>query len=129
MALSVVEGHKEGAIADFVWLETPQVKRTSRKVSRVPPSESSLSTSRHESRRISKKTIAPSHDEAILIRSSGRNEVDSILFDSNKQGDDDRMSSSIWQHVLSVGRDGQCLLQSFVRGKLSGSSFTATHYL
>jgi hypothetical protein len=119
MALSVVEGHKEGAVADFVWLETPQVSRRSRKPSRISPSDSNLSASRHDSRRIIKMQMAPSQEEAILIRSAGRNEVDSILFDSkDKEGDDDKgqVSSSIWQHVLSVGRDGQCLLQSFVRG-------------
>jgi hypothetical protein len=62
---------------------------------------------------------ANSQEEAILIRPSGRNETESILFDSKvKEVDDDKgkAASSIWQHVLSVGRDGQCLLQSFARG-------------
>jgi hypothetical protein len=120
MALSVVEGHKEGAVADFVWLETPQINRNSRKPStrRMSMSDSNHAASRHDSRRIMKKQMTPTQDEAILIRLSGRHEVDSILFDSKeKEADEDRgQSSSIWQHVLSVGRDGQCLLQSFVRG-------------
>jgi WD repeat-containing protein 24 len=67
MPLSVVEGHRDGTVVDFDWLDTPQ----------------------------------PSYG---------------IHF-----GDLNRYGSSgpaqLWQHVISVGRDGHCLIQSLVRGE------------
>ena len=72
MSLSIVEGHQEGAISDFVWIQTPQV------VSK--PSYGAFD--RHEFHR----------DESLNV-------------------------SYIWQNVISVGRDGRCIMQSFARGE------------
>jgi WD repeat-containing protein 24 len=69
MPLSVLDGHRDGAINDFEWVETP-----------CPFS----------------KTI----------------DLASVTTDLSSQA-----PGTIWQHVVSVGRDGRCLLQSFVRGK------------
>jgi hypothetical protein len=33
------------------------------------------------------------------------------------------LRAGIWQHAISVGRDGQCLLQSFARGKVDFDVF------
>lgn len=93
MPLSVVEGHKDGAVTDFEWLDTP-LPSTPRNNRNEDASSSRLS------------------------RALG--DVDSILYgDNNDHADEeDRPTVSIWQHTLSVGRDGRCLIQSFARGKL-----------
>jgi hypothetical protein len=118
MPLSVVEGHEKGAVADFVWLQTPQLNRTPRSRSKLKYSDSGMASSKNDSRRLLKKQSTVPNDDAIVIRSSGRGDVDSILFDNK---DDEKAESSttscIWQHALSVGRDGSCILQSFTRGK------------
>lgn len=43
-------------------------------------------------------------------------ENDGILRLNNEQEIEKNSLLDIWQHVLSVGRDGRCLIQSFVRG-------------
>lgn len=108
MPLSVVEGHTEGAVADFAWIDTPQIPRrkNSRKVAGAPGS--------------SQKNDGKS--EAVILRGgprgSGR-DIESILFETREEKELAKRESSdvhIWQHVLSVGRDGRCILQSFARG-------------
>jgi hypothetical protein len=108
MPLSVVEGHEEGAVTDFVWLDTPQINQNSKNGSKLAQAE-------NEARRL-RMNQNPNLQDTFEGRSAGR-EVESILFD-NKGKEKDAVSSSvyIWQHVLSVGRDGRCLLQSFARG-------------
>lgn len=116
MPLSVVEGHKEGAIGDFVWLETPQAEGQSR--SNAATNNAADSNGNPRMRRRTSLS-GNSNDETILIRGSARGESESILFD-NKDSEMDvkkRGSPRIWQHALSVGRDGRCLLQSFTRGE------------
>jgi hypothetical protein len=118
MPLSVVEGHEEGAVADFVWLQTPQLRPKTKKQPNLKPPEFNMS-SRSDPRRSRKAQVPPSHDETIVIRSSGRGDTESILFD-NKEKDEDKSDpseSSIWQHILSIGRDGRCILQSLTRGE------------
>jgi hypothetical protein len=111
MPLSVVEGHEEGAVTDFVWLDTPQVNQKSKNGSKLAQAES-------EARRL-RMNQNPSLQDTFEGRSTGR-EVESTLFDNKgKEKDAVKAESSsvyIWQHVLSVGRDGRCLLQSFARG-------------
>lgn len=125
MPLSVVEGHEDGAVADFAWLQTPQPHVKTRKKSKFTPSDINRPSSKNDSRRDRKKQVIPPNDESILIRSSGRGDMESILFDNREKEKDDEKSESyvscIWQHILSVGRDGRCLLQSFARGKFNVS--------
>ena len=119
MPLSVVEGHEEGAVADFAWVQTPQDNIKTRQQPKFNPSESNVSLSKLNSSRHRKLYDIPPNDETVLIRAGGRGDVESILFD-NKDRDEEKTdpsSADIWQHVLSVGRDGRCILQSFVRGK------------
>lgn len=93
MPLSVVEGHKDGAVTDFEWLDTP-----------LPPHQ--MRTGRG--------------DREMRVRGSHHHETDAILYDNNAReyDDDDDQPVAIWQHVLSVGRDGRCLIQSLARGTL-----------
>eukprot|EP00540_Astrosyne_radiata_P010734 CAMPEP_0116822822 /NCGR_PEP_ID=MMETSP0418-20121206/487_1 /TAXON_ID=1158023 /ORGANISM="Astrosyne radiata, Strain 13vi08-1A" /LENGTH=435 /DNA_ID=CAMNT_0004450989 /DNA_START=478 /DNA_END=1786 /DNA_ORIENTATION=- len=76
MALSVVEGHIDGAVTDFVWLDTPSPTQVLEQ--------------------------APNPSKAV---NADRGKILQLL-----------STEGTWQHVLSVGRDGQCLLQSFARG-------------
>jgi hypothetical protein len=117
MPLSVVEGHKENAIGDFVWLETPQEEQQTRSQAATNDAPESNGKPRI-SRRAS--LSGNSNDETVVIRGSARGEGESILFDNKDTERDDkkRASPRIWQHALSVGRDGRCLLQAFTRGEL-----------
>lgn len=103
MPLSIVEGHKEGAVTDFDWLDTPQHQhRPDRgRSSRTPLGATEGSTSR--------------------LPGSALHEVDAILYDNSERGDEFDKPVGIWQHVLSVGRDGRCLIQSFARGRIEFS--------
>jgi hypothetical protein len=117
MPLSVVEGHKEGAIGDFVWLETPQEEQQTR--SQASTNDAPESNGKSRMRRQA-SLIGNSNDETVVIRGSARGEAESILFDNkdNERDDKKRASPRIWQHALSVGRDGRCLLQAFTKGEL-----------
>lgn len=84
MPLSIVEGHQNGAVVDFDWLETPQTSSA-----------------------IYFPTDAPTKGKQLA---SG--EMGSFLVDHDSR-------ARIWQHVMSVGRDGNCLVQSLVRGATS----------
>jgi hypothetical protein len=104
MPLSVVEGHREGAVMDFDWLDTPQPKQND--------TGRSLSTARMLStidlkgdKRGGSSRLQGSTNEADSTRDTG-------------EADEYDKPIGIWQHVISVGRDGRCLLQSFVRGKI-----------
>lgn len=116
MPLSVVEGHEEGAVADFVWMETPLPEDKNdgdrSQSRRLDPQQQKV-----DPRKLRKNGGSQNSDETILIRSGGRGDVDSILFDNHvKKNDNKYAGGAIWQHILSVGRDGKCILQSFVRG-------------
>ena len=118
MPLSVVEGHEEGAVADFVWMRTPLPHSTEN--DNVPSIRSE--TDKHPKRSAQRNTRQPGlssqGDDTVLIRSGGRGDVESILFDNKRHDNDNSVSdAAIWQHVLSVGKDGKCFLQSFVRGE------------
>jgi WD repeat-containing protein 24 len=110
-----VEGHSEGAVTDFEWLDTPQQLQPtiSAKDSRVQMDSSS---SRHRRGRASTPAISDIGTGSRIPGAS--HEVDSILYDNSERGvgDDAKKLVCIWQHVLSVGRDGRCLIQSFARG-------------
>ena len=96
MPLSVVEGHQVGAVTDFFWLDTPHPDISRKNVDEI---DTGLMRPRirglvsHESDTVS--DIAGGEDKDIVIK-------DGLC---------------VWQHALSVGRDGQCLIQSFARGK------------
>lgn len=104
MPLSVVEGHKEGAVTDFDWLDTPQ-------------QQAHFDTPGCRSRK-GRTTLESAEGPTSRLAGSAAHEVDSILYDNSERGDDIDKPVCIWQHVLSVGRDGRCLIQSFARGKM-----------
>ena len=92
MSLSIVEGHEEGAVSDFVWVKTPLAQMNSKHVpepSLISQTNSNLSRKR-----------------------SGSSNTDN----SEKSGDLSHVSY-VWQNILSVGRDGKCIIQSFARGE------------
>ena len=91
MPLSVVEGHQEGAVVDFDWLDTP--------------------TSRNS------RFASPDATTTARIPGASSHEVDSILYDSSDMKRNEKSPCHTWQHVISVGRDGNCFVQSLVRGK------------
>jgi len=119
MALSVVEGHNDGAVVDFLWLETPVNKRsgilqgsmTGRLVTNTPP------TANVFVRRPRNKT---EDNASFRSLTSHRNEDGG---DNSEHSGTNWLEPStantvvgIWQHVLSVGKDGRVLVQSLMRG-------------
>jgi WD repeat-containing protein 24 len=122
MALSSVEGHREGAVADFVWLQSPLMIPRSKKTSSNQRSTPAMGTTKPGSdSRLHR--AAPTISDVSLFRPSGRGReraLSEIDNDDNNSGDGEGGMSSesvcVWQHVLSVGRDGRCILQSFARG-------------
>lgn len=142
MALSVVEGHKEGAVTDFAWLDIPVDDAT------VPKLKDKLMQDTNEPlREASSRLGTPvfpnegsmrSRDQSttpLMGSASRRRASDSwntggfsnstrsrADHDDGKDKEGDVLldhSSSLegtWQHVLSVGRDGRCVIQSLARG-------------
>eukprot|EP00536_Pseudo-nitzschia_multiseries_P002425 jgi/Psemu1/251619/estExt_Genewise1Plus.C_320062 len=105
MSLSVVEGHEESAIADFVWVRTPQT---------VLHTTSGNSKSKKQQLPASDTTLSSSH----RLRSKSIDSPESNhYFEDEAAGGEFYSVSYIWQNVLSVGRDGQCIMQSFARGE------------
>lgn len=100
---------------DFDWLETPQT---------------SVGDSMTQLTRTTVDTPLSSPTRALADRYYGRNrstqntlsESDGtrMQLDYSEISEDaqlDVTTVKIWQHVISVGRDGRCLIQSFVRGE------------
>lgn len=127
MALSIVEGHKEGAVTDFFWLDIPPDES-----SMIQPNnlmqEGSIEASSSLVSRIGTPVFGSdsnirSRDSGVSMMGSarrrGRNSVDHLYSkdrEADRIVDDSESLNGTWQHVLSVGRDGRCILQSFVRG-------------
>lgn len=118
MPLSVVEGHREGAVADFDWLDTPQEQYPKRYAAPRQDEQLQPSFMGATGRRNRKGRALSLTEESTPSRLPGpaSHEIDSILYDNSEAADDFQKPVEIWQHVLSVGRDGRCLMQSFVRG-------------
>ena len=116
MPLSIVEGHKDGAVTDFVWLDTPPPTKDTTKaeddalIGREVVEKMSLSSPPRASKHVDRLSVSlhnirhPIFPEA----SEQDNTVDHWI---------DLSTAGTWQHVLSVGRDGNCLLQSLARGE------------
>jgi len=89
MPLAIVEGHEEGAVTDFVWLDF---------------SSQYIDSSKNF-------TLYNDHYRSNFTTGG-------VIVDKNKSetNSEDEMVGA-WQHILSVGRDGQCLLQNFAHGE------------
>lgn len=133
MPLSVCEGHSEGAVTDFVWLDTPrEIARKRQTFERMLSKRTSSGdhSSRHydgsqrsESRGRASTRTGPSSVRGSSAQKRMQFSADSydgyidIDTDEDYGQADERLAGDVWQHVLSVGRDGRCLLQSFARGR------------
>jgi WD repeat-containing protein 24 len=112
MPLSVVEGHKEGSVTDFAWLETPQSSDEPDIGARGKNTRVKQSTNALEYMRGNTK-VGESLDQHRLPTRPFDTE-----FGPRESHDASEKTVGIWQHTISVGRDGRCLIQSFVRGTL-----------
>lgn len=83
MPLSIVDGHKIKSVADFIWLDTPDIE-----------------------------------DDESPFRSILASKRASSFFDYTQDVEENAVNLvGTWQHVLTVGKDGKCLVQSFCRGE------------
>jgi hypothetical protein len=84
MPLSIVNGHMIKSVADFIWLDTPDVE----------------------------------DDESLFQTTLNSKRKSSSFFDYTQEVDENTADLvGTWQHVLTVGKDGKCLVQSFCRGE------------
>jgi len=104
MPLSVVEGHVEGAVTDFLWLDTPDIDdgEQQNEVAALPYEmhENHYHQHQHTWMEPTKSGDGPGTANHQDRRRATLNTL-----------------SGTWQHILSVGKDGQCLLQTFARGE------------
>jgi len=112
MPLSVVEGHIDGGVAGFVWIRTPT--STSKSMGDIPNDSHSIRSST-DSRKQRNPVLQPKSAE-LAFRSGGRGDVEAVMGRLKDDYNIEDTTGAIWQHVLSVGKDGKCILQSFVRG-------------
>ncbi|CAB9500416.1 GATOR complex protein WDR24 [Seminavis robusta] len=118
MPLSVVDGHTAGAVVDFFWLDTPNPD-SQRNIMRAHQNQPT-----QENRRGWKAAEDGDGGQKRSQRARGISPHDADTPSSvyeKPDGEDHRESFQdeglrVWQHVLSVGRDGHCLIQSFARG-------------
>lgn len=111
MALSVVEGHDLGAVSDFVWLQTPQNVPKTKSLDFMLPSDPSFAKLSSEPLKVRKKSGGT---EAGRRSNRGREKDNFVSSESDASAE--LPVSYIWQNLLSVGRDGKCIIQSLVRG-------------
>lgn len=117
MPLSVVEGHLEGSVAGFVWMRTPRRKKDMFDLSKVSQTSAKAKAKASAGRKRSPKTdSSSSRTEEVVIQAGGGGDVGSVIDKQKEDEAKEDASGAIWQHVLSVGRDGKCILQSFARG-------------
>uniref|UniRef100_A0A6V2AHI3 GATOR complex protein WDR24 n=1 Tax=Ditylum brightwellii TaxID=49249 RepID=A0A6V2AHI3_9STRA len=170
MPLSVVEGHMEGAVMDFAWVDTPPTEVADGRGDGAYGSDTansgvvggaSILTSSNEygkndmsigtyvRNEIRSSPTLPEMDDGaadlftartrfLNKRSDSSSSIQSynaairekdnhVLVPSNENNAIERQNkedwvhvsstSGTWQHVLTVGRDGRCLLQSLARGE------------
>ena len=130
MALSVVEGHQEGGITDFKMMDIPFPDDIAAGATGVGIGGSVPDTRKggtfHEKIQPAVLSLEGgtkgmikrpgSASQSFSSMSSFGRPVDTV---ENREVEADMTSTKgTWQHVLSVGRDGLCLLQSFARGML-----------
>ena len=117
MALSVLEGHKDGSVTDFKWMDSPPIP-----VENVPaqldprkPEKMQFTSAVERKKRSSStgSTLSYSPQASFGKLMHDADEVD------NGSDQQELTTEGTWQHVLSVGRDGMVLLQSFARGKFA----------
>ena len=95
MPLIIVEGHTKGAVSMFLWVDTPEVEEIE-----IPVDDDTLS--------IRVEGLQTHSEKRFMDQPFDLQDIDSDQFKGLK---------GTWQHILSVGRDGSCLLQSLVRGE------------
>ena len=114
MPLSIVEGHKDGAVTDFVWLDTPPPTKDATKVE----DDALIGREVVEKMSLSSPPRGNAHVDRLSV--SLHNTRHPVFPEAPRDGTADHWidlsTAGTWQHVLSVGRDGNCLLQSLARG-------------
>lgn len=136
MALSVVEGHKEGAVTDFVWLDIPvddsnfpktkdqATQDTSEASLRVrTPVFTGEGTFRFQDPNgtpvmgsTTRKSTWATGFASAARRASDHGDLNGKEKESDHSVDFSNSLEGTWQHVLTVGRDGRCVIQSLARG-------------
>ncbi|KAL7552029.1 hypothetical protein ACHAWF_015240 [Thalassiosira exigua] len=111
MPISVCEGHLDGAVADFSWI----VEQNSNRYGKIEPDTSSLAVAGYSSYGYKKSKMSR---EKTLDRSGFSNEGKQPTEVPALNSDIGRASKATVQPlIVTVGRDGNCLLQNFAFGR------------
>mmetsp|Transcript_15537 Transcript_15537/g.37268 ORF Transcript_15537/g.37268 Transcript_15537/m.37268 type:complete len:1079 (+) Transcript_15537:74-3310(+) len=102
MPISVCEGHVEGAVTDFDWAP-------------VKSRNKSMESQKYDNRLQMQQPMKDS--SSIASDSSYRLKPNTSRRDEENRMSNPASSESKWQTILTVGRDGQCLLQNFSNGE------------
>lgn len=122
MPLSVVKGHLEGAVTDFMWFDTPPI---------LNAHNTNISTTRDENYDLHQhhSVLSSTSNNNQNIRMNASSSFDRFkIEDINGQIVDLTITGGTWQHILSVGKDGRCLLQSLARGERPISQVTPSAF-
>ena len=104
MPLSVIEGHNEGAITDFLWIDTPERSEVMLTSTDIHSDESTVRSNSG----YGGVNTSTTHRNVGLPLSSHR-KVSSKKRLSDHTEIDSVSLVGTWQHILSVGRDGKSI--------------------
>jgi hypothetical protein len=129
MPLSIVDGHSDGAVTNLIWFDTPPLPADTKLRS---SDKNIIPVDEDVGRRVKSDAVlsGKKDDQLSKVRSTDSNQnrrLGSISYVPVQSDDpnedvtgewvDLTRTTGIWQHVLSVGKDGRCLMQSFARGE------------
>lgn len=139
MPLSIVEGHADGAVTDFSWIDAPPTKKKKKQIvtqikslesrgetevassaaSRKIALNSSLTSrrSKSESPSASYKYSKDRMGNSISSRATSSRTKRETSKSKTEQKTEHKEPERLWQNIISVGRDGQCLIQNFSHGE------------
>jgi hypothetical protein len=137
MPLSTVQGHQDGAVADFDWLETPRSPAEAYGPTSVALRSQSAPMEGSKANFAGARASSFDGEDKARFLSAGHrlargpgsiDVINSALSrESQDLSDEDEGDARIWQHAISVGRDGQCIVQSFVRGTVFANGVSSLH--
>ena len=132
MPISVVEGHRDGAVTDFGWVDRPYSQclaserlNSVQQTESLPRKEGSDAGSHNPARGSSpsvNSSESPSYrySKTRRVKETLEDKTDSTVhrYAAEEKKSEDDASPRTWQKILTVGRDGQCLLQNFSFGEM-----------
>ncbi|KAL7543588.1 hypothetical protein ACHAXR_012881, partial [Thalassiosira sp. AJA248-18] len=113
MPISICEGHQDGAVTDFAW-DDCQTRTKHQNQNKFPPYHGNSEPGQVKG---IPSSIASAELTSSLIRNLKYSKENFGDANIDSLGKPDEEGKREWQTILTVGRDGQCLLQDFAYGE------------